>query len=245
MKKFWVHATAQKETITSYVMNRKIIITEKPIANLIFHIGKGKRIYSAKINSKREVVIAPDIFKVETNFEDDKSPSVKDLTYNLRVWFKIILACIHHGPSTNNSDYVNTHYKFMLFFLEKGLKMGLPSILFKFMRDFIRESKTCGSLKKNKSKFSPNGRMISDILVENSLVNDLSVSGLTNELVKDTGKIFWGKNLKSMDIISRVVRQNFIPLKDDICGMRTPIDNLPIFTKINSPEVLKYYLESF
>lgn len=94
----------------------------------------------------------------------------------------------------------------MLFFMEKGLKLKLPSILFKFMRDSNRESGTGGSSKKNKSKFIPNGRLISDILVENRLVGDLIVSNLTDELVKDARKIFRGKNLKRMGLISKVVR---------------------------------------
>lgn len=42
VKKNWVHATAERETITSYVMNRKIVITKKSIADLIGHDGKGK-----------------------------------------------------------------------------------------------------------------------------------------------------------------------------------------------------------
>lgn len=58
------------------------------------------------------------------------------------------------------------------------------------MRDSIRESIIGGYSKKNKSKFIPNGRLISDILVENGLVGDLLVSGLTDESVKDAGKIF-------------------------------------------------------
>lgn len=138
VKQFWVHATAEKETINTYVMNRKIFITEKSIVDLILHNGNGKRIHSAKINAKREAFFSPVIFKVGTNVEDDKGPSAKELTNNIRVWFKIILGCIHHRPSTNSSDYVNTHKKFMLFFLEKNLKLELSSILFKFMRDSIR-----------------------------------------------------------------------------------------------------------
>lgn len=93
-------------------------------------------------------------------------------------------------PSTNSYDYINTCQKFMLFFLEKGVKLGLPSILFKFMRDSIRESRTGGSSKKTKRKFIPNDRLIYDILVENGLVDGLLVSGLTEELVKDAGKVF-------------------------------------------------------
>lgn len=125
-------------------MNRKIVIIEKSIADLISCNGKGKRIHNAKINAKREVGIALVIFIARTNLEDDKGPSAKDLTNHLRVWFKIIMGCIHHMPSTNNSDYVNTLQKFMLFFMENGLKLDLPSIMFKFMRDSIYESRIGG-----------------------------------------------------------------------------------------------------
>lgn len=64
------------------------------------------------------------------------------------------------------------------------------------------------------------------------------------ELVKDDEKILWEKNLKSMGLIFELVKSDFIPSKDDICGIRILVDNFPIFTKINPPEVLKYYLES-
>lgn len=132
----------------------------------------------------------------------------------------------------------------MLFLLEKGVKLGLPSVLFKFMGDSIRESRTGGSFKKSKSKFIPSGRLIYDIIVESGLVDDLLVSGLTEELVKDAGKVFWGKNLKIMGLISRFQRPYVILSKDDICGTRNPIDNYPIFTKIDPPQVLMAYLES-
>lgn len=68
--------------------------------------------------------------------------------------------------------------------MEKGLKLALPSILFKFLRDSIRESITSSSSKKSKSRFIPNGRLNFYILVENSLVDDLPISGLTDELVR-------------------------------------------------------------
>lgn len=174
-------------------MNRKTVITEKSIVDLIGHDGKGKRVHSATITAKRDDDISPVIFKEETNFVDEKGPSTKDLTRNIRVLFNIILGCINHRPSTNNSDYINTRQKIMLFLLEKGVKLGLPSLLFKFIRDSIRESRTGGSSKKARSKFIPNYRLISDIQVENGLVDDLLVGGLTKELVKDAGKILWGR----------------------------------------------------
>lgn len=121
----------------------------------------------------------------------------------------------------------------MLFLLEKGVKLGLPSLLFKFMRDSIRGCRTDDSFNKSKSKFIPNDRLISDILVESGLVDCLLASGLTEELVKDAGKVFWGKNLKSMGLISRFQRPYVILSKDDIYGTINPFDNYPIFTKID------------
>lgn len=108
VKQLWVHATAEKETFTSYFMNRKIVRTEKSIVDLISDDGKGKRIHSAKINARREAYITLVIFKEGTNLEDDKGPGAKDLTRHLRVWFKIIIGFIHHRPNTNSSDYINS-----------------------------------------------------------------------------------------------------------------------------------------
>lgn len=62
--------------------------------------------------------------------------------------------------------------------------------------------------------------------------------------MKDAGKVFWGKNLKSMGLISRIQRPYFILSKHDICGTRNPIDDYPFFTKIDPPQVLMAYLES-
>lgn len=78
----------------------------------------------------------------------------------------------------------------MLFLLEKGGKLGLSSLIFKFIRNSIRESRTGGSSKKARRKFIPNGRLISDILVESGVVDDLLVSGFIKELVKDARKVF-------------------------------------------------------
>ena len=47
-----------------------------------------------------------------------------------------------------------------------------------------------------------------------------------------------------MGLISKVVRPEFIPCKDDIYGIIIPINDFPIFTKIDPSEVIAYYLES-
>lgn len=93
--------------------------------DLIKHDGKGNIVHIATITTKRDADISLVIFKEGTNFADEKGPSAKDLTNNLRVWFKIIFGCINHKPSTHSSNYINTYQKIMLFLIEKGVKLGL------------------------------------------------------------------------------------------------------------------------
>lgn len=46
-----------------------------------------------------------------------------------------------------------------------------------------------------------------------------------------------------MGLISKVVKPNYIPTKEDICATRTLVGNFTIFTKIDPPDVLAYYLD--
>lgn len=188
VKKFWIHVVYTKDTITSFFMNMKIVVTLKSFADSISYNGCGKRVYNVKTGARREAMVASIIFKEGINLDEGKGPNAKDLTDKLRVWFKIILGCIHHRPSTNLSYYININQKYMLLFLERRFKLALPTILFKFLRDSIRENQI-GSTSK-KGGFISNGSLIFDLLVENGLVDDLMVSGLIEELVKDAGNFF-------------------------------------------------------
>lgn len=84
-----IHDVSTKGTISSFVMNRKIVVIEKSIIDLISHNGCGKRVYNIKID-------ASIIFKDGTKMDKGKGPSAKDISDKLRMWFKIILGCIHH-----------------------------------------------------------------------------------------------------------------------------------------------------
>lgn len=52
-----------KDTIFSFVMNRKIVVTEKSIIDLISHNGCGKGVYNIKTDARRESMVAYVIFK--------------------------------------------------------------------------------------------------------------------------------------------------------------------------------------
>lgn len=164
-------------------MNKKIVFIEKSITDLISHNGCGKRVYNVKTDVMGEFMVASIIFKEGIKIDEGKGPSSKDLFDRLRVWLNIILGCIHHRPSTSSYNYINTIDNDMLLFLEKGFKLAFPTILFKFLKDSIRETRTGNTSKKG--RFILNGRFIYDLLVENGLVDNLLASGLTEELVKD------------------------------------------------------------
>lgn len=154
VKQLWIHAAAGKDIITSYIMHMKIVIMEKYIAYIISHNGCGKGCITPNIDA----IVTSIIFKKGTKVDEGKGISSKYLNDNLRVWFKIILDYIHHRPNTNSYDYINTTQNFMLFFLEKGFKLALLAILFKFLRDSIRETRTGSSSKRG--RFISNGRLI-------------------------------------------------------------------------------------
>lgn len=91
----------------SYVLGVKIVIIEKSIATLLnMEKTGGRQIYN--INPREKYMsqeITPTIFK--HNAEGNSSKN-KELHQNLKVWLKIILGTIHHRPTSNSSDYINT-----------------------------------------------------------------------------------------------------------------------------------------
>lgn len=128
---------------------------------------EGRRIYN--INPREKYMsqeIVPTIFKQNTEGNSSKN---KELHQNLRVLLKIILGTIHHRPASNSSDYINTDQKSILYFLHKGLKLNLPALLFKYLRDSVRDTRNNMKPK----TYIPLGRLISDVLIESGLIDHL------------------------------------------------------------------------
>lgn len=76
-------------------------------------------------------------------FQDGKnSPNTKNLNNGLKVWFKILPGCVHQIPSTNHFDYINTDQKkYMLYYISFGTKMNLPSVIFKYLKEMVNETR--------------------------------------------------------------------------------------------------------
>ncbi|KAI5445291.1 hypothetical protein KIW84_013501 [Lathyrus oleraceus] len=192
VKEFWRHADADDNFIVSYVLGVKIVITEGSIASLLnMERSGGKRIYNIPPRSKRITdVINPTIFK--PNVEGNPSRN-KELHQNLRVWLKIILGTIHHRPASNSSDYINADQKCILYCIQKGIKISLPVLLFRYLRDSVRETRN--NMKPR--SYIPLGRLLSDVFIEHGLVDELEKTKLMDDLAIDVGKPLNARNLKT------------------------------------------------
>lgn len=172
-------------------------------------------------------------------WDGNNSSNTKNLHKHLRIWFKILLCCIHHRPSTNSSNYIKTNQKYMLYYLSYGIKMNLPYILFKYLGELVRETRD-GS--PNPKKWIPLGRLISDIIFESKLVHTLIEVSLTKEVEADMGKTFNRRNLKNMSLITTISDPYKIMGRKIISSRIIPIDGYPIFTKEDPIELMESYI---
>lgn len=110
--------------------------------------------------------IVPTIFKQSSYGKSSKN---KELHPNLWVWLKIILGTIHHPLASNSYDNINTVQKCVLYCLHKGMKLNLLVLLFKYLRDSVRDTRN----HMKPRNYIPLGRLISDVLIESGLVDHL------------------------------------------------------------------------
>ncbi|KAI5395307.1 hypothetical protein KIW84_061775 [Lathyrus oleraceus] len=186
-----------------------------------------------------ETLVDFDNMKRNGNAEGKHSKN-KELHQNLRVWLKIILGTIHHRPASNCYDYINTDLKYMMYCLHKGLKLCLPALLFKYLRDSVKE--TINNMKTR--NYIPLGRLISDVLIESGLVDHLIQLRLMEDVMIDTGRPLNARNMKSMGIIDQVRAKPTLDTSWETLKDQREIPNgLYLFSKINPPEVIAYYLE--
>lgn len=198
----------------------------------------GRRIYN--INPKAKYMsqeIIPTIFSQNPEGRTSKN---QELHQNSRVWLKIILGYIHPCPSSSSSDYVNTYKKCILYCLHKGLKLNLPYLLFKYLRDSVRDTRS--NMKPR--NYIPLGRLILDVLIESGLVDHLISLNLMEDIIMDVGKPLNGRNLKSMGLIDKVCIKPFTntsweALKDH----RERENEMYLFSKIDPLEVIVCYLQ--
>ena len=166
VKEFWKQADYDNHYVVSHVLGKRIIITEKTIAQLLglTHLeglrvhGKEKDMSTAARNFLNK--------ELYTDYSPEKTDyKLKTLHPKLRTWHRIILGCINPRPSTNSADYINTNQKYMLYCLKKHKKLCLPFIIFEYLKDLINKSRTTAG-NKRVLKSIPFSRLLSDTLRE-------------------------------------------------------------------------------
>ncbi|CAI8591910.1 unnamed protein product [Vicia faba] len=91
----------------------------------------------------------------------------------------------------------------------------------------------------------PLGKLISDILTENKLIEYLAESQQINTLEACAGKSLNAKNLKKMKIIDNIKKDPTIATKEVITSRRVPLTDFPLFSQIDaSPKIIARYLEA-
>lgn len=94
-----------------------------------------------------------------------------------------------------------------MYYISTAQKMNLPSILFKYMRDMVRDT----TYESNKMRcWIPLGRLISYVLIERNLVGILKELGLTSELDTSFGRHFNGRNMNHTRLIFEVVEPSSV-----------------------------------
>ncbi|KAI5399197.1 hypothetical protein KIW84_064542 [Lathyrus oleraceus] len=239
VKEFERFSDSGDHYIVSYILGVKIVTTEKSIAALLnMEKTGGRRIYN--INPRAKYLsheINPTIFQQNAESKHSKN---KELHKNLRVWLKIILGTIHHRPASNSSDYINTDQKCILYYIHKGMKLRLPALLFKYLRDSMKDTRN--NMKTR--NYIPLGRLISDVLIESGLVDHLIHLTLMEDVMIDTGRPLNARNLKSMGIINQVrVKPTLDTSWEALKDQREIPNGLYLFSKTDPPEVVAYYLE--
>lgn len=149
------------------------------------------------------------------------------------------MGTIHHRSTSNLSDYSNTDQKCILYYLYKGLKLNLPALLFKYLRDSLRDTRN----HMKPRNYIPLRRIISDVLIESGLVDHLISHNLMEDVTIDTDKPLNSRNLKSMGIIERVlVKPSLDTTWEALKDQRKIPNGLYLFSKIDPPEVIAHYL---
>lgn len=152
---------------------------------------------------------------------------------------KIILGTIHHRPTSNSSDYINTDQKCILYFLHKGLKLKLPSLLFKYLRDLVRDTRN----NMKPINYIPIGRLIFDVLIESGMVDHLISINMMEDVTVDVGKPLNSRNMKSMWVIDRVLVKPTLDTSWDAPKDQRKIPHaMYLFSKIDHSKVIAHYL---
>ena len=104
-------------------------------------------------------------------------------------------------------------------------------MLFNHLRTSVKETR---EEERTKRDWIPLGRLISDILTENKLIEHLTEAQEISTLEATVGKPLNAKNLKKMKIIENIKKEPTIASHEVITSRRIPLKDFPLFSKIDA-----------
>src|ERR1044072_3426245 len=211
VKESWKTAECDRGHIVSHICGKRVNITEKTIGELLcLDHNKGIRICGRNENNDfisnvidKEIFIDLDPTKPPS---EDKSIS---LVPKLRIWYQILINCINPKPLNLLSENLNADQKYFIYHIKNKDKLCLHAILFLHLKFSIQDSRTTADNDKEKILYIPFGRIISEILVENGIIEHLGEEEALNsiDLTPGFGDTFNGKNLKEMEVIEDILTE--------------------------------------
>src|ERR1044072_1471113 len=208
VKEFWKTAECDRGHIVSHVCGKRIIITEKTIGELLcLDHNKGIRIRGR--NEKDDFISNAINKEIFTDFDPSKPPSEYksiSLVPKLRIWYQILITCINPKPLNLLSENLNADQKYFLHHIKNKDKLFLPAILFQHLKTSIQDSRTTADNDKEKILYIPFGRIISEVLVKNGVIEFLKNEAQTSfDLTPVSGDTLNANNLKSMGILKEIL----------------------------------------
>src|ERR1044072_8578145 len=248
VREFWRHAEHDDNYVVSHVLGRKIIITEESIGKLLGlnHMEGNK--FHVQDNDMNDKMVSFLHSKIYTDFSPEKKKKeykVKTLKPKYRAWHKIILGCINPRPPTNSADHINMNQKYILYCLDRKKKVSLPFIIFHYLKEILFKSRTTGGREvKKPPMYIPFGRLISDILVESKLVEDLINVGWTKDLTETTGDVLDARHIKNIKAIPNVTVDPVSENPEEVVKRRFHLDGYPTWSKYDNPEAMAWFIYS-
>src|ERR1044072_1197409 len=246
VKEFWRFAVCDNHYVVSHVLGRKVIITEKSIAELLgLPHRQGLRVHGKESSLPAEAInlMYQEIYIDYSPEKPKKSYTVKTLQPKSRAWHKIFLGCLNPRPYSSSADYININQKYYLYCLKKGKKLCLPFIIFHYLKKLITDTRTTASgEEKKKPRYVPFGRLLSDILTENGLVQALRDAQCTTELKETTGEVLNSRNMKKISILEKVTVDPETEDPQDVIKKRMAVNGFPNWSKYDNPEAIAWYV---
>src|ERR1044072_6752778 len=246
VKEFWRFAECDNLYVVSHVLGIKFVISEKSIAELLGlpHL-QGLRVHGKESSLPAEAInlMYQEIYSDYFPEKPKKSYTVKTLQPKSRAWHKIFLGCLNPRPHSSSADFININQKYYLYCLKKGKKLCLPFIIFHYLKKLITDTRTTASSEeKKKPRYVPFGRLLSDILTENGLVQALRDAQCTTELKETTGEVLNSKNMKKISILEKVTVDPETEDPQDVIKKRMAVNGFPNWSKYDNPEAIAWYV---